>query len=62
VFVRLAVLCTVHACVTAALQWEAVARVLSAAAAAAIAGSPCYAPVRDVSCDRACRSRSVALL
>ena len=53
----------VQACVTAALQWgSGVARVLSVAAAAAVAGSPCWALVRRVSCDRACRSRSVALL
>jgi hypothetical protein len=38
-----------------------VARVLSVAAAA-VAGSPWYALVRHGSCDRACRSRSVALL
>ncbi len=40
----------VHACVSAALQWErcCVARVLWVAAA--VAGSPCYALVRLVSC------------
>ena len=53
----------VHACVTAALAWgSGVARVLSVAVAAAAAGSSCDALVRHVSCDRACRSRSVALL
>jgi hypothetical protein len=41
---------SVHACVIAALQWEwfCVARVLWVAAA--VAGSPCYALVRLVSC------------
>jgi hypothetical protein len=49
-----------HAGVTAALQWECgvVLRVLLVAAA--IAGSLLL--VRHVSCDRACRSRGVALL
>jgi hypothetical protein len=49
----------VHACVTAVLQWGCL-RVFSGAAA--FAGSHCCELVRHVSCDRACRSRSVALL
>ncbi len=53
----------VHACVhyrrVAVGERHCVARVLSVVVAAAVA---CYALVRHVSCDFACRSRSVAVL